>query len=203
MAYVLADERRKHIIEAAIEVIAEEGLERTTTRRIAERAGTPLGTLHYCFKNKNEIVQAVADEGAAMLREAFGHVDTSKGLESTIRGDIDAWWAWYRANAGLQLALTEIGMARIRRDPPKAAYAIWDRFGRTVMREHLTEAQRHDKKKLRIPIEEIVRFVLHRFDGLTLEYAASRDRRACQRQVELLTEATLALALGKTPSPAK
>jgi len=197
VAYISADQRRKDIVKAAIDVIASEGLAKTTTRRIAERAGAPLGVLHYCFKDKSEVLQGILDEGTAMIRAAFDHVDPSEGLEATISNDIAALWQWYQDNLELQLALTEMGMARIRRGgPPKKLYAMWDSLGRDVMLQHLKEAEKHDKRKLRIPAQEIVRFILHRFDGLTLEYAASRDRAACQRQIDLLTEAMILLGLG-------
>jgi len=199
LPYILVEERRQHIIKAAIEIIAEHGLARTTTRRIAERAGAPLSALHYCFKNKNELIQVIAAEGAAMLRSFFTDFDPARGIEACIRGDIAALWRWYQENAGLQLALLELGMNRIRRGgPAKEVYAMWGPFGRDMMREHLQAATRHDSRKLKLPIDEIVRFILHRFDGLSLEFAASRDVKACQRQVDLLADAIVMLALGDT-----
>ena len=196
MAYILVDDRRQQIIKAAIEVIAEDGLAKATTRRIAERAQAPLSALHYCFKNKNELVQLIADEGAARLRAAFTDFDPSGGLEATIRYDIATLWLWYKQNAGLQLALLELGMNRIRRGGrPKDIYAMWGPFGRDTMREHLLLAQQHDSRKLLIPIDQVVRFILHRFDGLILELAASQDLKACQRQVDLLADAIVLLAI--------
>ena len=82
MPYILVEERRQHIIKAAIEVIAEEGLAQATTRRIAERAGAPLSALHYCFKDKNELIQVIAAEGAAMLQRFFAGIDPTAGFEA-------------------------------------------------------------------------------------------------------------------------
>jgi AcrR family transcriptional regulator len=203
LPYILVEERRQHIIKAAIEVVAEEGLAGATTRRIAERAGAPLSALHYCFKNKNELIQVIAAEGAAMLRTFLADVDPTQGLEATLRGDIAAMWRWYQENAGLQLALLELGMNRIRRGgSPKDIYAMWGPYGRDTMREHFQAAARHDTRKLKLPVDEVVRFILHRFDGLILEFAASRDVKACQRQVDLLADAIVLLALADTTSNA-
>ena len=196
MAYILVEDRRQQIIAAAIDVIAEEGLAKATTRRIAERAQAPLSALHYCFKNKNELVQLIASEGAARLRAAFADFDPTQGSEATIRYDIDTLWKWYKQNVGLQLALLELGMNRIRRGgKPKDIYAMWGPFGRDMMREHLQAAQEYDKRELLLPIDQVVRFILHRFDGLILEFAASQDLKACQRQVDLLAEAVILLAI--------
>jgi AcrR family transcriptional regulator len=198
VAYIPSDERRQLIVNAAIDVIASEGLAAVTTRRVAEKAGAPLGAMHYCFKNKEELLHLVAEEGARRLRASVTEVDPTLGLEATIRNDIDALWNWYQQNIGLQLALTEMGFARIRRGgSPNEIYAMWGPYGGDLLKEHLQEAQRHDTQKLKLPIPEIVRFILHRFDGLTIEYAASRDRKACQRQVDILAEAMVLLAVPK------
>ena len=197
MAYLSAEERRQSIVDAAVQVIAEEGLARATTRRIAERADAPLGALHYCFRNKDELIQLVADQGALMLREAFDGVDPSQGVEATIRASIDAMWTWVQGNAGLQLALLELGMWRIRQGgDPAEVYEMWSRFGGDLLRENLEAALAADDVDLRLPVEEIVRFINHRFDGLIMEYAASRDDAACKRQMDLLADAMVLLSLG-------
>lgn len=199
MAYLSAEERRRTIIDAAIEVIAQEGLARATTRRIAERANAPLGALHYCFRNKEELIQVVADEGAQMLEAAFDEVDPSTGFEQTLRDSIAALWRWVEQNAGLQMALLELAMWRIREaDPSADLYEMWTRFGGDLLRDRLGRALELDPVELMVPLEEIVRFVNHRFDGLILEFAASRDVAACQRQTELLADAMVLLSVPGT-----
>ncbi|WP_264991942.1 TetR/AcrR family transcriptional regulator, partial [Mycobacterium montefiorense] len=54
-------ERREKLIRAAIAVITELGLEAATTRRVATHAGVSLGSVHYVFANKNELLAAVID----------------------------------------------------------------------------------------------------------------------------------------------
>jgi AcrR family transcriptional regulator len=196
VAYLAAEERRQSIIEAATDVIAAEGLERATTRRIAERANAPLGALHYCFKNKDELIMSVADKGAERLRESFGDVDPSQGLEATIRACIAAMWNWVHENVGQQLAQMELGLWYIRRvGKAPDAYRMWDRFGGDLLTENITAAARIEGIEPAISIEEMVRFINHRFDGFAYEYAASRDDAACERQVELLSDAIVMLAL--------
>ena len=114
MPYLSADERRTKIIDAAIEVIAAEGLAKATTRRIAERADAPLGALHYCFRNKRELILLVADRAASTISSAFERVDPARGVEQTIRDCIDCFWTWMRDNPGLQLACMELLMQAIR-----------------------------------------------------------------------------------------
>ncbi|MCP9955498.1 TetR/AcrR family transcriptional regulator [Actinomadura madurae] len=196
MAYLPAEERRRSIIDAAVVVIASHGLAGATTRRIAEQAGAPLGALHYCFRNKAELIDVVAERGATMLREAFDDVDPDRGLEATIRDSVSAYWRWVQANLGLQLALLELGMWRIRQAAEgESVYSMYDAFGTDLLKQNLDRAVKAGTTAPAITVEEITRFITHRFDGMILEYAASHDRDACRRQADLLADALVLLAL--------
>ncbi|MGI5467153.1 TetR family transcriptional regulator [Streptomyces sp. CA-132043] len=59
MAYVSADTRREQLVEAAVQVIAHEGADGATTRKIADGAQSPLASLHYCFQNRENLLLAV------------------------------------------------------------------------------------------------------------------------------------------------
>lgn len=52
-------ERKRHIIEVALETFASKGFEKTAMNDIAEAASVPRPTLYHYFKNKTEILQAV------------------------------------------------------------------------------------------------------------------------------------------------
>ena len=66
----LVEARRNHIIEAAIEVIAEQGFQRTTIKQIAARAGVADGTIYNYFENKQAILLAIVGRlSAAEVRE--------------------------------------------------------------------------------------------------------------------------------------
>lgn len=57
------------IIDATARVLSEEGLERLTTNRVAERAGVSVGSLYQYFGNRDELVMAVAERhGQRMLQ---------------------------------------------------------------------------------------------------------------------------------------
>ncbi len=204
MAYLSAEERRQSIVDAAIEVIAREGLARATTRRIAEQAKAPLGALHYCFRNKDELIQLVTQRGAEELRAQFVDIDPALGLEATIRNSIAAMWAWVRPSPGQQLALMELGMWRIRRGgETEEVYAMWDDFGGKLLRQLLADAAAADGIEPAITVDEMVHFINHRFDGLAYEYAALRDEAACERQTELLADAIVLLAIPPDAEPAR
>ena len=59
MARVPADQRRRQIVDATIQVVAKHGVRGATTREIAAEAGAPLAAVHYCFSSKDELLAEV------------------------------------------------------------------------------------------------------------------------------------------------
>jgi len=55
-----ADQRRREIIWALYDCLAEQGHEKVTIKSIAARAGLPYGVIHYYFKDKEEIISELA-----------------------------------------------------------------------------------------------------------------------------------------------
>ncbi|MEM7128631.1 MAG: TetR/AcrR family transcriptional regulator [Chloroflexota bacterium] len=62
----LIQARRNQILQAAIEVISENGFQRTTVKQIAQRAEVADGTIYNYFKNKDAILMGII----AMITEA-------------------------------------------------------------------------------------------------------------------------------------
>ena len=58
------ERRRREIIDAAVEVIADVGTGRATHRAIAERAGVPLGSTTYYFPTLDDLVAAALERVA-------------------------------------------------------------------------------------------------------------------------------------------
>ena len=56
-------EKREHqqekLVKAACELAAEKGIGALRTRAIAAKAGVSVGTLHYCFETKEELLRAL------------------------------------------------------------------------------------------------------------------------------------------------
>lgn len=75
---------RQALIEAAVEVVAEKGIASTTTRKIADRAGVPLGSLHYWFASKTELMNAVTTHVMGQLRNATAHPSPHESLSLEI-----------------------------------------------------------------------------------------------------------------------
>lgn len=91
--------RRKQLVACAIEVIAEVGLARASTVRIAQRAGVSRGVLTYHFRDRAElvehVVQAVYDLGAQVLAPKLALASTPREVLLTfIGGSVELYAAY-------------------------------------------------------------------------------------------------------------
>jgi AcrR family transcriptional regulator len=55
------DERRRSLVQAAYQLIAEGGFEGLRTRNVAARAGVNIATLHYYFPSKEDLIRSVVE----------------------------------------------------------------------------------------------------------------------------------------------
>jgi len=58
---------RQRIVQAALEVLREEGVQRLTQTAVAERAGIRQSHLTYYFRTRDDLIAAMIDQGAAAL----------------------------------------------------------------------------------------------------------------------------------------
>src|SRR5688572_24651101 len=80
-----AAQRRQDFILAAVEVIADHGIDGATTRRIAEQAQANLAMLHYRYDSKESLFADVYEYVAGKYREVIQESDPHGSLPDTAR----------------------------------------------------------------------------------------------------------------------
>lgn len=85
-----AEDTRRKIYEAAMELFREKGFEETTMRDIAAKAGVALGGTYYYYSSKDAIVLAfyreMQESSTSLVREAL---EDKKKLKERIRAVLD------------------------------------------------------------------------------------------------------------------
>ncbi|MGX1788222.1 TetR family transcriptional regulator [Bosea sp. NPDC055332] len=111
------------ILEAAIQVLAQEGAQRFTTARVAEKAGVSVGSLYQYFPNKAAILfRLQSDEWRqthAMLAGILG--DTTKSPLTRLRTLVHAFIRSECDEAAVRVALNDA--APLYRNAPEAREA--------------------------------------------------------------------------------
>ncbi len=74
-------DNRKKIIETAMAMIGEKGLDKTSLARISKASGLSKGTLYYYYASKNELIFDIADlHMERMTRALFSMIDENETL---------------------------------------------------------------------------------------------------------------------------
>lgn len=98
------------ILDTTARVLVEEGLARTTTNRVAERAGISIGSLYQYFPGREAMVAAVARRHSEQLRAALETVVAETAalrLRDAVGATIAAVSAAHSSDAALHRALAE------------------------------------------------------------------------------------------------
>lgn len=108
------------IYDATIQVLVHHGLQQLTTTRVAERAGTSVGTLYQYFPNKRALLAAVIERHLAEIVGAVEDVcqahegDTVRGMMTALCGGfIDAKVRRLDQSRALQGTISEAGGERL------------------------------------------------------------------------------------------
>src|SRR5262245_65653303 len=86
----IASVRRTQIVEAAVAVITEQGLQNLSLSEIEKKTGMSRGQLTYYFRTKEEILLAVFDYLVMLIHLRIG---TPEG-KPCYHEDVQGAWAW-------------------------------------------------------------------------------------------------------------
>src|SRR5580692_4126228 len=89
---------RQAILDAARTVFGEMGYETATVRDIVRRTGLSVGAFYNYFRSKEEVFEALADDGARRFRPILhAQYEAATDFESYLRGAIRAYFDFIAA----------------------------------------------------------------------------------------------------------
>jgi AcrR family transcriptional regulator len=109
------------ILDAAIQVLIDEGFERATTNRIASRAGYSVGTLYQYFKDKDDIYGEIVDQVLLKLKESTSNLTIQPSLIETLRAWLELILVSLEQDPALIQALETLLAGKFR-EKRQAAY---------------------------------------------------------------------------------
>lgn len=197
MKRIPVPERRAALIQAALRVIARDGVAAATTRAIAAEAGMSLASLHYVFSSRDELISYVVSEQAGA---ALAALRPGADLVSTIRDGLDAFLDVVAADPQRELAMFELTHYALRAPGmADAARRQYRRYHATAVQVVAAVAELTGHRWLR-PHDETARILVTLTDGLTLRYLVDRDRQAAAPVIDFAARALAALAVPADPA---
>ena len=196
----IGSDRRTEILEAAIRVLARDGLAQASTRKLAAEAGINQATLLYHVGSKDELLLAVLREMMRQTREiAVAAAEEDLPLREAITNSLRAFWRHVEATPELQVMQYELTLYALRN--PEAAWLAREQYRGycEVVEGVLHAACERQGITCALPLDALARFIVGGLDGLILQFVSDQDIARAHRDLESLIAAVIALAEGSAP----
>lgn len=198
MARISADDRRSEFVRSAARVIANHGVAAATTRRIAAEANAPLASLHYCFRNKDELLQEVYNYLSRDYATALPPVPASTaGLAHVMEAHALRIWDRMVANPHEQVTTFELLLRRFRVDDegqPQALAMNQSMYNGWISATMalFSDAAAAAGEQVPSNLEQVTRLFIAGIDGISMQHLGDPDE---ERSRDLVK--ALALSLSK------
>jgi AcrR family transcriptional regulator len=198
--------RRAALVEAALRVVARDGVAAATTRRIVAEAGMPLASFHYVFDSRDELmaelVNTVVEREQSDLEPALDPARRPTSLHGAIRSGLQHYFDGVRADPAREKAMFELTQWALREPGFEAlARRQYDRYYELAERAAREAAELTGSSWGR-PVAEIARLLVTLTDGLTIAWLVTRDDQAAERALDFAADALAALAADPGTVPA-
>ncbi|BCJ67482.1 TetR/AcrR family transcriptional regulator [Polymorphospora rubra] len=125
--------RRQAILDAALELVIEVGIARTSHRAIAERAGVPLGSTTYYFPTLPDLVAAALEQAAERVRREIRDLAGKIGDGRDVVGAL-IWMTGLAVGDRQRMLLEyELYLAAVRNDELRELAGLWLHELRTLL----------------------------------------------------------------------
>ncbi|MCW2671556.1 MAG: TetR family transcriptional regulator [Frankiales bacterium] len=196
-----AAERRAQIIDAAVVVALREGIDRMTTRRVAQQAGVAVSVLHYCFGTRDALLREVITNLVEDTSQSMASVFEGGGdLRSCLNRAIELFCASVEANPDRHLLTYEMTTWAVR-NPEFADLGAWqyDCYYRATEAffDHLADVT---GVTWSIPVSTLARLMVGLNEGVTLAWLIDRDGTRARMTYAAFTDQVVDLATPVRPA---
>jgi AcrR family transcriptional regulator len=181
------EERRQEIVEAGLRVALREGVEAVSVRAVAQEAEISLGTVHYCFEDKAEMLRAMGRAIALTASEpALAALDQGHDPETLIAASSQSMLDGLKQNQHMRLLTFEFALAGVRsRVLREVAQAHLDQSYRFT-KEYLIKLADRGASRFSVDVDFLARFAAQQIDGIEIGWLVDRDDEAAQKAFDEL-----------------
>ncbi|MGO4536686.1 TetR/AcrR family transcriptional regulator [Leifsonia sp. 2MCAF36] len=206
MTRIPVADRRTALVQAALRVIARDGVAAATTRRVVAEAGMPLASFHYVFASRDELmaelIEAAVESEQRDLAPVLSGDSGGLGMRDALRAGLQHYFDGLRADPDREKAMLELTQWALREpgfEPlARRQYARYHE----VAADAAAAAARLTGCEWTRPLDDVARILVAFTDGLTVAWLVTRDDAAAEATMDLAAEALAALASRAVPNPA-
>jgi len=192
-------DRRLEIVQAALRVMAEHGVQGATTRAIVAEAGMSLASFHYAFHSHDQMMEElIAYVVENQTVAAFSTIRYGSDIRTTIRDGLQAFFETIVRDTTEEQVLLEL-MLYAMRTPALASLPRrqWAKYRESSV-ELLHAAAHSASIEWAVPVETAARLLIMTTDGITLSWLADRDLVAATSLMDVAADSLAALAIPST-----
>jgi AcrR family transcriptional regulator len=176
---------------AAMQVISREGPTNATTRKIASAAHASPASVHYAFRDKQELIRAVIEYCQVLSLERLrSRLRPEEGLSSAVRAIFTEFSEWVHTEPDFHVAQFELLFWSLRNDPERTIAAQLYQGYFDLIREVLVASSDDQIEDFRL--EDLARDTVAVVDGMMLQVIALGDGGPAKLDVDRYTRAVLA-----------
>ncbi|WP_413249042.1 TetR/AcrR family transcriptional regulator [Sinomonas flava] len=170
---VSAGERREQLISATIELMRREGVQAVTIRAIAKEANAPLAAAHYCFDNKDELMEAAAEAWFKNLSRFSKDVRVQFGLRAAVQQVAEGYWRALEEEPASLLSEIELILWATRNAPASPLAAKIYPAYEAELGNLFSSAANNGGDRCLLSFPDLVRSFLMVYDGAAIQYMAN------------------------------
>lgn len=175
------DERRAEIVEAGLSVAMREGVESVTVRRVAQEAGISLGTVHYCFDDKDAMLRAMGRAIAMRASEqVLAALDAGPDRTALLEATVDAMLGGLKQHQEMRLLTFEFAVSGARTPVLREVAQAHLKQSIAMTREYLQRLADVAHVRFRTDMGALARMTALRIDGIELAWMVDQDDEAAR-----------------------
>jgi len=166
------DERRRSLVLAAYQLIAEGGFERLRTRDVAARAGVNIATLHYYFARKEDLIRNVVEYLLQQCMIAYlpGSPFEMKTPLEQIRGELAEQQYLFKEKPEMFIVLNELTLRSLH-DPTIRSMIAWlDQGWHSYLAQTLRAGKEQGMFRADLDPDDAATRLIQLFKGINLHY---------------------------------
>ncbi|MBK0869755.1 TetR family transcriptional regulator [Saccharopolyspora sp. HNM0986] len=158
-----------HILEAALQVIAEEGFAAVSMRGVAAAAGVSLAQVQYYFRSKDELLAAAFEHVSHEVVAQASTIDTSGPPQEVLRALLHLWLPMDEPRVRTARVWLAFTAAAVTSPDLGARNAAVDQDLRAHFAALLTEARTRGELRTDLDIDGEATLLLAVVDGLVVQ----------------------------------